>query len=427
MDRKNILILYVESLRYDRLFGTHIPPKYKMSELNDFINDSTVFHKCINPTNSTFMSTTALLMGNEKCFQHNENYFWQAPLDSCTAVNDYGDPLFSILEKNGFITGAFFSPDKEYAHVVYFHVINGIGGKKIGTIWGCSLNKIHIKENKKQNADRLIKFISDNKNKNFAAIHCAWEDHLSLTPGGPEARLKCFKETSNQLGRIINHLKKLDLYHKTDIYLYGDHGDTHYAFSEASGDITLQHATTPFHTTTHVPLIVKSNYLNKEERYDLVSHIDIYSTILNSLGIKQKKKKKLLKAFRSIDLNLKNRPYVVSQNKFVNQPANIGEGTFNEGERLLVGIAITKDEYVYVKNEKGVFLFNHIIDPLNVSNLLRGFKEITFDHQHCYYWFDKDLMSDIKCKIIPEFEELINNLSKKGYIRSDLNHIKPNL
>ena len=95
----------------------------------------------------------------------------------------------------------------------------------------------------------------------------------------------CFKETSNQLGRIINHLKKLGVYHKTDIYLYGDHGDSHYAFSEASGDITLQHATTPFHTTTHVPLIVKSNYLNKEERYDLVSHTDIYSTILNSLGI----------------------------------------------------------------------------------------------------------------------------------------------
>ena len=398
-----------------------------MSELNDFINDSTVFHKCINSTNSSFMSTTALLMGNDKCFQHNEDYYWQAPLDSCTAVNDYGDPLFSILEKNGFITGAFFSPDKEYAHILYFHVINGIGGKKIGSIWGCSPNKIHIKENKKQNADRLIKFITDNKNNNFAAFHCAWEDHLSLTPGGPEARLRCYKETSNQLGRIINHLKKLGVYHKTDIYLYGDHGDSHYAFSEASHDITLQHGTTPFHTTTHVPLIVKSNYLNKEERYDLVSHIDIYSTILNSIGIKQKKKKNILKAFRSIDLSLKDRPYVVSQNKFVNQLANIGEGTYSKGERLLVGVGITKGDYVYVKNEKGVFLFNHIIDPLNVSNLLRGFKEIIFDHQHCYYWFDKDLMSDIKNKIIPEFEELINNLSKKGYIRDDLNHVKPNL
>ena len=39
MHKKNILIFYVESLRYDRLFGTHFPPKYKMSELNDFIND----------------------------------------------------------------------------------------------------------------------------------------------------------------------------------------------------------------------------------------------------------------------------------------------------------------------------------------------------------------------------------------------------
>lgn len=398
-----------------------------MSELNDFLNDSTIFHKCINPTNSTWMSTTGFLMGNEKCFQHNKNYYWQAPLDLCTAVNSYGETLFSILENNGFTTGAFFSPDKEFARILYYHVLNGIGGNKVGTIWGCSLDKIHIKKSKRQNADRLIKFISDNKNKNFAAIHCAWEDHFELTPGGPEARLKCFKETSIELGRIIKHLKKLDLYNKTDIYLYGDHGDSHYAFSEASGDITLQHATTPFHTSTHVPLVVKNNYLIKEERYDLVSHIDVYSTILNSLGIKQKISKNILKAFRSIDLISKNRPYVVSQNKFINQPSNVGEVTLKGKDHILAGVAITKDNYVYVKNEKAVFLFNHIIDPYNVSNLLRGFKEIKFPHSHCYNWFDKNLMHEIKTRIVPTFEDLFNRLTKKGYIRKGLDHIKPNM
>ena len=74
MDQKNVLIFYVESLRYDRLFGTHIPHAYKMNELNDLIGDGTVFHKCINVSNSSFMSTANLLMGNEKCYHHNNNY-----------------------------------------------------------------------------------------------------------------------------------------------------------------------------------------------------------------------------------------------------------------------------------------------------------------------------------------------------------------
>ena len=75
-----------------------------------------------------------------------------------------------------------------------------------------------------------------------------------------------------------------------------------------------------------------------------------------------------------------------------------------------MGISITKENYVYVKNENGVYLFNHIIDPLNVSNLLRGFKEITFPHQHVNNWFDKKMMKNI---IENFFQMLINSCFQK--------------
>ena len=84
-------------------------------------------------------------------------------------------------------------------------------------------------------------------------------------------------------------LKELKIYDKTDIYILGDHGDSYFAFSESSGDDKLQHACTPFHTSCHVPLLAKSNYLKNEDRHDLVSQIDLYSTILNSLNINYKK------------------------------------------------------------------------------------------------------------------------------------------
>jgi len=367
------------------------------------------------------MSSTAMLMGTDMSYQHNEDYYWLCPLDYCTAVNTYGEPLFSILEQNGYETGAFLSPNDEITRPIYHHLVDGDSGDSINTIWGCSLDRIRLSGSKKENTDSLLEFISENQQKRFAAFAWAFDDHLAFTPGGPKARLSCYKETSTLFGKVIEHLKKMGLYESTDIYVIGDHGDTHYSFSEASHDVEIQHATTPFHTTTHVPLLVKSKYIEKGERYDIVSNIDIYRTVLNSIGI-QTKTAVLLEPFASIDLRSKNRTMVVSQNKFVKQL-----GTSGEGFGLLAGVAITKGDYVFVKNEKGVFLFYYILDHLNVSNLLRGFKEINFNHQQCNNWFDKDLMDTIKNKIIPDFESIMLSFSEKGYVRKDLNNVTPDI
>ena len=432
--RKNIIILMIESLRYDRLFGRHIPTKYRMDELLELANDATTFHKCINVGNATWTSTVATIMGTDMSYHHNKIYHWQNPLNETTATNNYSDSLYYILNNYGYKTGAFFSPNKEYSRTVYYDMIDGNTNDRIGPIWGCPIKQINISKTKKDNFNSLINFIELNKKDNFAAFFQAYDDHFSLASPGIVGRLECFKETSYLLGKVIDRLKILRLYDNTDIYILGDHGDSYFAFSEVSGDDKLQHACTPFHTSTHVPFIAKSDYLIKEERYDLVSQIDIYSTVLNSLNINFKKNN-LLKNHFSIDLNNKTRDYVVSQNRFASQGLTSGEGTvdiieggrFPGGARVSMGIAITKGHYVYVKNEDGVYLFNHIIDPLNVSNLLRGFKEINFPHQHVYNWFDKSMMQTIKNKVIPDFEKMFEDLSKKGYINNRLNHVKPNI
>jgi len=432
--KNNIMIFMIESLRYDRLFGTHIPKKYQMNEILEFSEDSTRFHKCINVGNSTWSSTVATLMGTDMAYHHNSIYHWQNPLNETTAVNTYSDGLFKILNDNGYETGAFFSPSKEFARTVYYHLLDGLTGKKISTIWGCDEKQIIISKGKEKNFNSIIDFISDNSKKSFATFFQAYDDHFSLAPPGIDGRLECFKETSYFFGNIFKKLKELKIYDKTDIYILGDHGDSYFAFSESSGDDKLQHACTPFHTSCHVPLLAKSNYLKNEDRHDLVSQIDLYSTILNSLNINYKKNK-LLENHFSIDLNKKIRKYVVTQNRFVGQSLTSSssglklskDGRFPKGAGISMGISITKENYVYVKNENGVYLFNHIIDPLNVSNLLRGFKEITFPHQHVNNWFDKKMMKNIKEKIIPDFENMFKDLSNKGYINKSLNGVKPNI
>jgi hypothetical protein len=91
-----------------------------------------------------------------------------------------------------------------------------------------------------------------------------------------------------------------------------------------------------------------------------------------------------------------------------------------DGQKILSGIALTMDDYVYVINNHGNYLFNHILDPLNVSNLFQGLNNITGSHQHVQNWFDKEMMENLTSKLIPNLEDILFSLSEDGYVRKDL-------
>ena len=419
--KKNILLIVIESLRYDRLFGSHIPSEYKMSKFLELARDSTTFHKCISVSNSSWMSAAAILMGNDKCYQHNSDFYWTCPYDYTTVTNKYSDPLFSILGDNGFKTHALLCPNTDFGvdcgRDIYHNVVDYKTNKKVNTMWGGSDKNIIHCENKKDIVRKLKYFYKKFNGENLAFMIWGHDDHFAFTENGPMDRLECYKNTSDEFGKIFTFLKKNNYYNNTDIYIIGDHGDSHFAFSELSEDFCLQHGTTPFHTTTHVPLIVKSNYLKSGERYDLVSNIDIYSTILKSLNINFKSKIKIRNC-SSIDLKSKSRSFVVSQNKFVSQK---GTKLLENKFKIMTGLSITDNKYVYVKNSKSQYLFNHLIDPYNVSNLLNGFNQNNkCEHQHTKNWFTKKLLKNIKEKIIPNFENILHKLAIKKYVRNDL-------
>lgn len=421
MKKQNIILIVVESLRYDRLFGSHIPTEYKMSKFLELASDSTVFHKCISVSNSSWMSAAAILMGNDKCYHHNNEFYWQIPFDCMTVYNTYSNPLFYELEENGFQPSAYFCPNTQFglenSRDILHHVLDQSNVEKVNTIWGSRSENIHYCEDKNDIAQSVIStFEKNDRRESLASFIWAHDDHIAFTPGGPMARLECYVETSDKLGLIFEYLKETDQYDNTDIYIIGDHGDSYFAFSEASPDTSLQHGITPFHTTTHVPLVVKSQYLNKEQRYDLVSNIDLYSTILNSLEIDYKTNN-LNKNCSSIDLVSKDRDFVVSQNRFINQPSLVD---IDGAVGIMSGIAITKGDYVYVINDHGEYFFNHIIDPLNVSNLFRGNNIITGSHQHVQNWFDKKVMDDINGEILSDMKTILLSLSEEGFVRKDL-------
>lgn len=410
----NVIIIVMESLGYYRAYLNSLAPQYRLTELFDVAKDGTTFHKCISVSNSSWMSTASLIMGNDVCYQHNAAYDWGYKFDQSTVCNTWSDSLFHILRDNGYKIASFTSPaGKETGYRLFLFDLVDSKKTRIDSMLGSQDNKFY--ETRKAHYDGLVDYIKANKENKFAVLSWGYLDHIvvggnnsSTTTKGPIARLSCFKETTANIANVIQVLKKENLYDKTDIYIVGDHGDSFYYTRGLTGEKSLQHGTLPMHITTHVPLIVKSSYIPKGDRYDLVSNIDIHSTILNSLGIKRNDKEPLLKNLSSLDLKTQNgREYVLSRNKFINQK--------NPDLGLPAGVAITNSEYNYMITKNKKYLFYHLLDILNLNNIFEGIAEKS-NNTHYRFWYHDLFMDKIKKAVVPWFEKTVKELSDKGHI-----------
>jgi membrane-anchored protein YejM (alkaline phosphatase superfamily) len=395
ISNKNVIIFIIESLNHYRTY-LNLSTEYSLPEIKDIAKDGTTFHKCISVSNSSWMTTASILMGNDLCYQHNTNYTWGNAYSDTTVKNTYSDSLFHILKNNDYLTASFSSPaGKSTGHRLFLYDLIDDEGKRLNSLFGGGDNFFY--NDKKNHFQGICKYIDENKNKNFSILSWTYLDHICLSnTKGPQSRISTYVETSKRIGEVVEKLKELNIYDKTDIYIIGDHGDTFGFYDEVSNQKEM-HGSTPFHTTTHVPLIVKNSNIKKGNRYDLVSNIDLYSTILNSLNINFKNKKIIDPNLFSIDLKLENnREFVLSRNRFINQ-----------NKPTPLGKCLTAKEYNYVTEDDKSYLFYHILDPLNISNLL--IKDIK-KNSHYKSWFNDQFLLKIKNEIIPYFNNKINYL-----------------
>jgi arylsulfatase A-like enzyme len=411
MTNKNLIIFVAESLRFDHLWNITLKEKDKMKDVLEFSKDSSIFTKCYSASNSSWMSTACILFGNNKCYQHNK-IFTTDDYSSMTVSEYYSKSLFNILEKNGYSCHAFLSPEangfKGYRLLKFNTINNEKDNILTGTIWGASQENIINSENKFENTYKVIDTLEKhvlNKTK-FAYFIWNFQDNICHGSPSPDGRKKTYVDTSNQFGLIIDKLKEKNIYDNTDIYFISDHGDTYYSNYDQTRENTFMHGCNPFPTTIHVPLLIKNDYIPKGVHESLVSNIDLYATILNSLQIPfDNTFKDLPKNCYSLDIKNKQREYCLSQNMFSNQNA-------------LGGIAIVKENYFYLKTKNKQFIFDIELDPLGTSDLYRGLNSnIKSDHPHNVSWFEKNYMSNISSKILPDIKKIYENLIKLGIMK----------
>lgn len=410
------MVFVIESLSYYRAYLNSVLPQYRLTELFDFEKDATSFHKCISVSNSSWMSTAAITMGNDVCYQHNTSYDWGHKYDQTTICNRWSDSLFYLLKDNGYNVASFTSPGcDETGYRLFLFDLVDLNKKRIGSLFGGNDSYFFNSKHAQQNG--LIDYIKKNKNNKFATLSWSYLDHIVVggnNPNnrvkGPPDRLSCFKETMINFANVLKVLKEEGIYNTTDIYLIGDHGDSYYYTKGLTGETSLQHGTLPLHITTHVPLVVKSSYLPKGNRYDLVSNIDIYSTIVNSLNIKTKAKAVLPKNLFSVDLKCGGREYVLSRNKFNEQK--------NNNALLPAGVSITNNEYNYMITKDKKYLFYHLLDALNLNNILDGIDR-SVNNTHYKFWFHEAYMKSVQDNTLAIFNKIIKELIDSKYISLD--------
>lgn len=99
-------------------------------------------------------------------------------------------------------------------------------------------------------------------------------------PYGERYHLKQISTVDDQIGRLVDALKDRGEYNKTMLIVMADHGDAFGAHGEFS------HREYLYDTTVHVPLLVKPpGGSDVEDCSNIVRLVDIYSTVLSTLGI----------------------------------------------------------------------------------------------------------------------------------------------
>ena len=270
----NVLLITIDTIRPDRL--SCYSTKYLKTPNIDALADSGVlFERAFAHTPITLPSHTSILLGRTPLYHgvHDNSKF---------RVQEKFLTMAEYLKDKGYSTAAFigaFSLDSRFGLNQGFDVYD--------ESYPAQSSVIFVPPERK--AEDVIKpaldWLEDQNNKWFAWIHL-WDPHTLYQP--PEPFATKYKDdpysgevayVDSELKKIFDFLERENLRKTTLIVLTGDHG-------ESLGDHgELSHTYFAYNSTLWIPLIISGPQIAASRKNDYVSHIDIFPTICEVLGI----------------------------------------------------------------------------------------------------------------------------------------------
>ncbi len=248
----NVLLITLDTVRYDRIgcYGAHSNrvPSFTPS-LDSLCNDGIAYTRAFSQVPLTWPSHAAILTGTYP-FQNGVQDFTGQPLS----------PKFRNIAEafraHGYATGAVVSSfvlDRSWGLARGFDSYDdAFAGKEF-----LDRDIALVDRRADKSVDRALTWLRSAKRPFFFWLHL-YDPHSPYDP--PEPFKTQFADhpydgeiafADSQLGRVFDWLKKSGLYDRTAIVFLSDHGESLGEHGESEHGFFL------YHSTTHIPLIVK--------------------------------------------------------------------------------------------------------------------------------------------------------------------------
>ncbi|UCC41725.1 MAG: sulfatase-like hydrolase/transferase [Candidatus Aminicenantes bacterium] len=275
-NKLNVLLITIDTLRADRLscYGSQHP---ETPNIDDLAERGVLFSRAFANTSTTLPSHANILLGttpNYHGVHENLNFIVSAELLT----------LAEHLKNYGYATGAF---------VGAYPLDSRFGLSQGFEIYDDDYSRTHTVtlSNLERNAEAVIKgaleWLEGRRSPWFLWIHC-WDPHIPYEP--PEPFKTQYKEHLYEgevayvdlaLGKLLDLLKENSLFDSTLIIFTGDHGESLGEHGEKT------HGFFAYNSSTWIPLIISQPATVSGSVGHYVSHIDIFPTVCDVLGIEK--------------------------------------------------------------------------------------------------------------------------------------------
>jgi arylsulfatase A-like enzyme/Flp pilus assembly protein TadD len=274
--KQNFLLITIDTLRPDRLscYGGKYPKTPNIDHLRE---KGVLFSRAFANTSTTLPSHTNILLGTTPVYHGvHENLNFIVNQDLLT--------LTEHLKNYGYSTGAFVGA---YALDSRFGLSQGFD------IYDDEYSRIHsvnlssLERTAESVIEHALKWLKEQRSPWFLWIHC-WDPHTPYDPPEPfktqysdhlyEGEVAYVDLT---LGKLFDYMEESDLFGSTLIIFTGDHGESLGQHGEDT------HGFFAYNSSLWIPLIITSPDTATGRVDDYVSHVDIFPTVCDVLGIKK--------------------------------------------------------------------------------------------------------------------------------------------
>jgi len=282
----NVVIVTFDTTRADHI-GAYNNENYT-PVLDQLASDSIVFEKAVAPIAITLPSHSTIMTGKVP-FVHGvrDNGLFNLAQEQTT--------LAEILKGSGYNTAATigsFPLTSQFGINQGFDFFNDHITQNREDMFGEfseTKNHLFFDERKASQVNEvIIPWIEENSASPFFVWFHYFDPHHPHEPPAPynhsfihDLYKGEIAYSDESLGKVIEQLKRLNVYDNTLIIFTSDHGEGNYEHNESTHSLLI------YNSTLHVPLIVKypNQKFAKTRIKEWVGLVDIFPTVLNILGI----------------------------------------------------------------------------------------------------------------------------------------------